>query len=143
MDLKDLIPSDSRFELKVNDDTMEFSLGKFTIEKARQLNDRFDGNLEKVLNEGRSDCIAIIAWSLMKLESKRELMKIEFHDMDEDGIEKEVCKTGPQKLMALMVSVNDVIKVWESVGRSIGISTDTQEKNKEELKKDKKKSSSK
>ena len=43
------------------------------------------------------DVISRVAFHQLEVESKKEMMKLKFFDVDEDGNDIEIAKTGPQK----------------------------------------------
>jgi hypothetical protein len=131
MTLDELIPKDCSLILDVNGQKKEFFFGKFTLEKAKRLNDIFGGNLQQALTVGKSEDLAIVGWNLMTVDSKKELLSYKFYDVDDSGNEIEISTTGPSKLLSIMHTVNDLVELLNVIGTCIGVSTNKPEEKKD------------
>ena len=68
------------------------------------------------------NAISRICFHQLEIESKKEIMKIKFMDMDEDGVESEVSKTGPQKVRHLVVGYPEQMELLTALLKTRGFS---------------------
>lgn len=122
MDLLDLSPEESELEVNVQGKEYVFKFGKFNLERVKHLDSYFKGKFSEALDGGKAEDLCYIAYAIMSVESKRELMGIEFIDIDVDGKEKSISLKGPDKLMNILNSVNDLIKLYKCIATSLGVS---------------------
>jgi len=133
MELQDLVPRNVKWEPVLDNDGEEkqlsFSFRKFTIRDEAWLAENYPGEkLTKVFSEWDINEICRIAYMQLAPASKRELMGIEFIDLDERGEEFEIAKTGPEKLQMLVAGLGEQKTLIEMLLETRGLSLPVVEK---------------
>lgn len=130
MELEQLIPEKVIWEAEIpNSDqkiTLVFRL--FNLEDESWLKRTYGDKLEKVFSELQTQEIAKIAFHQLDLDSKRSLMSIKFVDMDENGADIEVAKTGPEKVAALTIGAKGITDLINNLLKTRGLSLPLLEK---------------
>lgn len=130
MELEQLIPERVAWDVDVpNSDqkiTLVFRL--FNLEDESWLKRTYGDKLEKVFSELQTHEIAKIAFHQLELDSKKFLMSIKFMDMDENGQDVEVAKTGPEKVAALTIGAKGITDLINNLLKTRGLSLPLLEK---------------
>ena len=104
MQLEDLIPVRVKWNPKFKDAEgkeidLEFTFREFNLEDESWLKREFgEDKLQQIFQNLQLDEICRIAYRQLDIDSKKRLMEIKFHDIDEDGNEIEIAQKGPAKL---------------------------------------------
>lgn len=130
MELEELIPERVAWEVEIpNSDqkiTLVFRL--FNLEDESWLKRTYGNQLEKVFSELQTQEIAKVAFHQLDLDSKRKLMSVKFVDMDENGNDIEVAKTGPEKIAALTIGAKGITDLINNLLKTRGLSLPLLEK---------------
>ena len=127
MQLVELIPEQVTITKKIKgekeDRSLELTLRPFNLEDESWLKKAYPGDaLKKAFESMNMDAISRIGFHQLEVNCKKELMKIKFMDMDEDGNDIEVSKTGPQKLAHLIVGYPEQLEFLKALLRTRGFS---------------------
>jgi len=127
MELEQLIPEQVTITKTIKgeseDRTLELILRPFNLEDESWLKRAYPGDaLKKAFESMNMDAISRIGFHQLQIEGKRELMKIKFMDMDEEGKEVEISKTGPQKLAQLIVGYPEQLEFLKALLKTRGFS---------------------
>lgn len=130
MELTELIPERVEWKVKVpgTEEERTFFFREFNLEDEAWLKREYDGKLEKVFKELQTDHISRIAYHQLAVESKKTLMEIKIMDLDEDGLEVEIAKKGPEKLAFLVIGTSGVVDLIDKLLRTRGMSLPLLEK---------------
>lgn len=107
MELDELIPERATITKTIEGEgetrELELNFRPFNLEDESWLKRAYGDDLKKHFEQMDMEVISRVAFHQLELESKREVMKLKFYDMDEDtGEESEVSKTGPQKIRQII-----------------------------------------
>lgn len=127
MQLEELIPESVTFTKKIKgegeDRELTFILRPFSLEDESWLKRAYPGDaLKKAFESMNMDAISRIAFHQLEVECKKELMKIKFMDMDEEGKDIEVAKTGPQKVAHLVIGYPEQMELLKALLKTRGFS---------------------
>lgn len=127
MELDQLIPEQVTITKNITgvseDRILELTLRPFNLEDESWLKRAYPGNaLKEAFESMNMDAISRIGFHQLKVECKKELMKIKFMDMDEEGNEIEISKTGPQKLAQLIVGYPEQLEFLKALLKTRGFS---------------------
>ena len=126
MNLEQLIPQSATIIKKIKGENeereIELKLREFDLEDESWLKVAFGDKLQELFEKMDMDAISRIAFHQLEIESKRELMKLKFMDMDDDGNESEVAKTGPQKFRKITVGYPDQFELLTALLKTRGFS---------------------
>lgn len=130
MELEQLIPEKVIWEADIpnSKEKRTFVFRLFNLEDESWLKRTYGDKLNKVFEELQVAEISRIAFHQLELDSKRSLMEIKFLDMDEEGKDIEVAKTGPEKVAALTVGPNGVVELINNLLKTRGLSLPLLEK---------------
>lgn len=130
MELEQLIPERVAWTVDVPNSDQKITLifRLFNLEDEAWLKRTYDSRLEKVFSELQTQEIAKIAFHQLELESKKFLMSVKFLDMDENGAEIEVAKTGPEKVAALTIGAKGITDLINNLLKTRGLSLPLLEK---------------
>ena len=130
MELKEFIPQETSFKLKIGTAEKELFLRPFNLRDEAWLDQQW--TLEEraeIFQKIDMPPICKIVWHQLTLESKKILMSVKVIDMDESGNELEIATSGPEKLMYCMSEgVQQSINVFQSLLTAKGLSTPALEK---------------
>lgn len=111
MELEQLIPEKASLTKKVNaggkESEIVLNFRPFNVEDESWLKRAFGDKLQKHFENMDMEVISRIAFHQLEIESKRKIMSIKFIDIDEDGEEIEVAKTGPKKVAQMTEGYNE------------------------------------
>lgn len=128
MELTELIPERVQWTPKFKDQNdeekvVEFFFRPFNLEDESWLKREFgEKQLREIFETLQMDKISRIAFRQFEVQSKRTLMEMKFIDIDEDGNEIEIAKTGPEKLGCLVVGYPDQLELMKMLLKTRGIS---------------------
>ena len=126
MELDQLIPETATITkvIKGEDEerTIELVLRPFNIEDESWLKRAFGERLKELFESMDMDTISRVCFHQLDIDSKREIMKLKFMDMDEDGNESEVAKTGPRKIAMITVGYPEQIELLQALLKTRGFS---------------------
>ena len=126
MELDQLIPERATIIKKIEGDgetrELEINLRPFSLEDESWLKVAFGDKLKELFETMNMEAISRICFHQMEIEAQRELMKIKFMEMDEDGEEKESSKTGPQKIRKLIVGYPEQMELLTALLKTRGFS---------------------
>jgi len=130
MELEQLIPERVAWEVDIPNSTEKrtFFFRLFNLEDESWLKRTYGDKLNKVFEELQVAEISRISFHQLELDSKRAIMKIKFLDMDENGADIEVAKTGPEKVAALTVGSNGLVTLINNLLKTRGLSLPLLEK---------------
>lgn len=132
MDLEQLIPERCVWKKKIKGENgereIEFAFRPFNLEDESWLKRTFGDKLQAVLESMDMDAISRMAFRQLELDGKRELMKLKFIDIDEDGNEIELATTGPAKLCYVIEGYAEQIELLKILLRTRGFSMPVLEK---------------
>ena len=132
MELDQLIPEKTTWKktIKGEGESREITLvfRPFDLDDEAWMKRAFGDDLQEKFEKVDMDAISRIAFHQLELESKRELMAIKYLDMDEDGNEVEVAKTGREKLGKLCVGMSEQIELLKVILNARGLSMPIVEK---------------
>ncbi len=130
MELEQLIPERVIWETDIpnSDQKITLTFRLFNLEDESWLKRTYGDRLEKVFSEVQTAEIAKIAFHQLDLDSKRSLMNIKFLDMDEEGKDIEVAKTGPEKVGALTIGATGITNLINNLLKTRGLSLPLLEK---------------
>lgn len=101
MELEQLIPEKATITKTIEGEgesrTLELVLREFNLEDESWLKAAYGDKLQELFEQMDMDVISRVAFHQLEVESKKELMKLKFFDVDENGEDIEIAKTGPQK----------------------------------------------
>lgn len=126
MELEQLIPERQTWIKKITTDSgessIEFAFRPFCLEDEAFLKRTFGDSLKEKLEQMDVEAISRIAFHQLEPGSKRDLMKIKFLDISEDGEEIEIAKTGPQKLGRFIVGYSEQFELLKILLKVRGFS---------------------
>ena len=126
MELNELIPEGSTIikTIKGEGETRELELEfrPFDLDDQTWLDAAFGEELESLFQKMEMNAIGRIAFHQLTPESKRNLMKIQFMDVDEDGKDIEIAKTGHAKLRKLTVGYPEQMELLTILLKTRGFS---------------------
>jgi len=128
MELEQLIPERVQWTPKFRDENneekeVEFFFRPFNLEDEAWLKREFgEKMLREIFEKLQMDKISRIAFRQFEVHSKRKLMEMKFLDLDEEGNEIEIAKTGPEKLGCLVVGYPDQLDLMKMLLKTRGIS---------------------
>lgn len=129
MELTDLIPERVRWEAKAGDNVIELHMRPFNLEDESFLKRAYPGTkLQEVFSELNGDELSKICFHQLEPESKRALMKIQFMDVDENGKDVEIAKTGPEKIRYMIVGTAATMDLLNCLLKTRGLSLPLLEK---------------
>lgn len=128
MELDELIPEKVEWNVKYSNENNEeseitFHFRPFNLEDESFLKREYgEKALKDIFENMRMIEIARIAFRQLNIDSKKQLMKMKFVDIDEDGNEIEIAKKGPEKLSCLVVGLPEQLDLLKMLLRTRGIS---------------------
>ena len=128
-DLIELIPERVEWKPRFEDDEgqaqeLEFIFRPFNLEDESWLGREYPGQrMFEVFRDFEMKEIQRIAFHQLSTNSKRDLMKITFIQVDENGCENETAKTGPEKIGMLVAGEPGKVELIQMILRTRGIST--------------------
>lgn len=126
MELEELIPERATWikEIKGEGETRELELHfrPFSIEDESWLKQAFGDRLKEIFEKMEMQSISRIAFRQLEPECKRELMKLKFMDIDEDGEDIEIAKRGPEKLSKIIVGYPEQMELLKILLKTRGFS---------------------
>lgn len=126
MELEQLIPERVSWTKIIEGDgetrELELHFRPFSVEDESWLKTAFGDKLQEKFEKMDMEALTRIAFRQLDPECKRELMKIKFMDMDEDGNDIEIAKRGPEKLGKLIVGYPDQLELLKALLRTRGFS---------------------
>lgn len=123
MELDELIPERVSWTPTINGEKKDFFFRPFNLEDESFLKREFgDEKLKKIFEDLDMVQITRIAFRQLEVESKKELMKIKFIDVDEDGNDVEIAAKGPEKLSCLIVGLPEQLELVKMLLRTRGVS---------------------
>ena len=126
MELDQLIPETAIIKKEVQSEdgprSLILKLRPFSIEDESWLKRAFGDRLKKLFEDMDMDTISRVAFHQLDIDSKREIMKLKFIDMDENGVESEVAKTGPKKIGMVTVGYPEQLELLQALLRTRGFS---------------------
>ena len=130
MELEQIIPERVAWDVDVPNSDQKITLifRLFNLEDESWLKRTYGDKLEKVFSELQTHEIAKIAFHQLELDSKKFLMSIKFMDMDENGQDIEVAKTGPEKVAALTIGAKGITDLINNLLKTRGLSLPLLEK---------------
>ena len=126
MNLNDLTPEPVNFELSIptKSEKMQLCYRAFSLADEQWVNRTYtQQELADAFLKFDSVIISKIAFKQLDLESKKKIMTLKFLDMDEDGNDIEVNLTGPNKLSAILIGVDSLRIILESLVKCRGVSS--------------------
>jgi hypothetical protein len=130
MELEQFIPERVKWEADVpnSEEKLTLFFRLFNLEDESWLKRTYGDKLDKVFSELQTAEISKIAFHQLELDSKRSLMSVKFLDMDEEGKDIEVAKTGPEKVAALTVGAKGITTLIDNLLKTRGLSLPLLEK---------------
>ena len=132
MELDQLIPETVSWTKNIKGESGERSIDlvfrEFNLDDEAWLKREFGDKLKSLLESLDSETISRMAYRQLEPNSKREIMKLKFIDLGEDGKEFEAATTGPQKLSQIIFGLNDQLKLLDVLMRTRGLSMPALEK---------------
>ena len=128
MELTDLVPEKATISKTFTDDNdqehnLELTFRPFSVEDEAWLKRAYGDRLKEVFDTMDMASISRIGFHQLTVTSKRALMKIKFVDIDEEnGEEKEVHKTGHQKLGAITTGYPAQVELIQALLKTRGFS---------------------
>lgn len=126
MELDQLIPEQATWERTIEGEgetrTLNLTFRPFNLEDESWLKVAFGDELQSKFETMDMDAITRIAFRQLEVESKRELMKLKFMDVDEDGADVEIAKKGSHKLGKLIIGYPDQIELIKILLKTRGFS---------------------
>lgn len=123
MELNDLIAEKIEWNPKAGDTTLNLQFRLFSIEDEAWLKRTYPGQrLSQVFENLETAEIVRIAFHQLEVASKKVVMGIKFMDVDEEGKDVEVAKTGPEKVGALISGHSGVIEILNLLLKTRGLS---------------------
>jgi len=128
MEIEQLIPESVDWTPKFKDENNDekevtFTFRPFNLEDESWLKRTYgEKQLQEIFENLQMEKIVRIAFRQLDTNSKRELMKIKFIDIDEDGNEIEIAAKGPDKLGCFVVGYPDQLELMKKLLRTRGIS---------------------
>ena len=126
MELEQLIPERCSWTKTIEGDgetrELELHFRPFSIEDESWLKTAFGDELKSIFENMEMDKIARISFHQLDPECKREIMKIKFMDVSEDGEDIEIAKRGPEKLAKLIIGYPDQMELIKILLRTRGFS---------------------
>ena len=126
MNLEELIPERATIIKTIKGENeereIELHLRPFNLEDESWLKVAFGDKLQELFEKMDMDAISRICFHQLEIESKKEIMKLKFIDMDEDGNESEISKTGPQKVRHLVVGYPEQMELLTALLKTRGFS---------------------
>lgn len=126
MELEQLIPETVTITKTIKgeqgDREIELTFRPFNVEDESWLKQAFGDKLQEHFEKMNMEVISRMAFHQLIPECKRELMKIKFMDMDEDGKDIEVAKTGPKKIAQLTVGYPEQFEILKTLLKVRGFS---------------------
>jgi hypothetical protein len=130
MELEQLIPERVKWEADIpnSEEKLTLFFRLYNLEDEAWLKRTFGDQLEKVFSELRTMEISRIAFHQLEVDSKRSLMSVKFLDIDEEGADIEVAKTGPEKVALLTIGVEGITSLINNLLKTRGLSLPLLEK---------------
>jgi len=127
MELEQLIPERATIVKTIEGEgetrELELNFRPFNLEDESWLKRAYGDDLKKHFEQMDMEVISRVAFHQLELDSKREVMKLKFYDMDEDsGEESEVSKTGPQKIRQIIAGPSAQMELLTALLKTRGFS---------------------
>lgn len=126
MNLEELIPERATITKTIKGEgeerEIELNLRPFNLEDESWLKVAFGDKLKEIFEKMEMEAISRICFHQLEIESKKEVMKLKFMDMDEEGNESEISKTGPQKIRQIVVGYPEQMELLTALLKTRGFS---------------------
>lgn len=127
MELDQLIPEKVTItkEIVTEKETrsIDLTIRPFSLEDEAWLKAAYPGDkLKEAFEQMDMSSISRIAFHQLEMGCKRDLMSIKFMDIDEDGQDIEVAKTGPQKFGMLIKGYPEQLDLLKALLKARGFS---------------------
>jgi len=119
-DLTDLIPEKSEIKLAINGNEKAYVLRPLNLEDETWVKRKFGDRIEDIFKNLEMDKICQIVYRLM--EDKTDFKMLEIKEINDDGEEVLVKKTGPDRLMKCVVGKQHQIDILNSLLATFGAS---------------------
>lgn len=126
MNLEQLIPETATLTKKIKaesgDSEIVLIFRPFNLEDESWLKVTFGDELQKKFETMDMSALSQIAFHQITPESKRELMKVKFMDVDDEGNDVEIAKSGPQKFRQLIAGFPEQFELLQVLLKVRGFS---------------------